>query len=518
MGTPLTEDDTDYRASEETPLISGAATTSTTSEDEVDPRDRYKWPVIILAYSIVFLLELSVGISTPAWNALLEKGICAELHPEIAQLIVAGDENLVCKEPAVQGKLAMYRGWSYTLECIPTILLAVPYGSLSDSWGRKPVGMLSFVGLTLVMIWYEVVFYFPVPMWAYLWSFIGYFIGGGSPVGVSMMYTMLADVVHVDEMASVLLRFYSIFMVSALASNPLGGFLLSQGPWVALIIGNLIMFSSLVAIWLLPETLIVRQWHDVKAGKTADTSPAVAPQDSGGEENSKKRGPRAVIKAAHEQLLQIWDFLVSNKHIVVLMLPLIFQNLGRYLEELLLQYATKRYGWSWSKASYFLTLKSASFIVMLTFLLPAVSTFCLHTLDMSPLSKDLWLSRWSGVLLILADLIITFSYTPALYALGLVLLAGGCGLPPLIRSLLNAQVEPHHVGILNTLLGFLDTLGIMIAAPIFSNALRKGIDLGGGWLGLPFAAGTCITVVATGILWVYRIPTPPRERGDGEEG
>lgn len=154
---------------------------------------------------------------------------------------------------------------------------------------------------------------------------------------------------------------------------------------------------------------------------------------------------------------------------------------------------------------------------MLTFLLPAVSTFCLRTLDMSPPAKDLWLARWSGVLLILADLTITFSCTPALYALGLVLLAGGCGLPPLIRSLLNAQVEPHHVGVLNTLLGFLDTLGVMIAAPIFSNALRKGIDLGGGWIGLPFAAGTCITVVATGFLWVYRIPKPLRETGDGEE-
>lgn len=200
MGTSLTEDDTDYRASEGTPLISGTATTATPSEDEVDPRDKYKWPVIILAYAIVFLVELSIGISNPAWNALLEKGICAELHPELARLLVAGDENPACKAPAVQGKLAMYRGWSYTLECIPTILLAVPYGSLSDSWGRKPVGMLSFVGLTLGMIWYEVVFYFPVPMWAYLWSFIWQFIGGGSPVGVSMMYTMLADVVHVDEM------------------------------------------------------------------------------------------------------------------------------------------------------------------------------------------------------------------------------------------------------------------------------------------------------------------------------
>lgn len=153
---------------------------------------------------------------------------------------------------------------------------------------------------------------------------------------------------------------------------------------------------------------------------------------------------------------------------------------------------------------------------MLTVMLPAMSTFFLHTLGMSPLAKDLWLARWSCVLLILADLLIAFSNTPALFAAGLVLLAGGCGLPPLLRSLLNALVEPHHVGTLNTLLAFMDTLGLMTAAPVFSQALRRGIEMGGGWIGLPFVVAACITAVATGILWVYRLP-PVRPREEVEE-
>lgn len=39
-----------------------------------------------------------------------------------------------------------------------------------------------------------------MPMWTTLLDGIFFFIGGGVPVGVSMLYTMLADVVHVDEM------------------------------------------------------------------------------------------------------------------------------------------------------------------------------------------------------------------------------------------------------------------------------------------------------------------------------
>lgn len=143
---------------------------------------------------------------------------------------------------------------------------------------------------------------------------------------------------------------------------------------------------------------------------------------------------------------------------------------------------------------------------MLTLVLPALSTHCRTRLGMSPLSKDLWLSRWSGAALVLADLVITLSASPLLFAAGLVLLSGGCGLAPLLRSLLNALVEPHHVGMLNTVVGFLETLGIMVAAPVFSWALQVGIEMGGGWIGLPFAAGTLITCVATVMVFAYRIP------------
>lgn len=342
---------------------------------------------------------------------------------------------------------------------------------------------------------------------------------------------------------TVLFRFFSVFLVAELVGNPLGGFLLSRGPWVSLITGNVFIVLVLMSLYILPETLVVRRWHDAKAGKTP--SPRLAPLDGSDDERLKKSSISAALDDARDQLVEVWEFLIGNKRIVVLMLPLIFMTLGKYIQEMLLQYATKRYGWSWSKvcrsfltfylatylfprreittnkaippkATYFLTLKSASFIIMLTVILPAVSSFCLKRLGMSPLSKDLWLSRWSGVMLVVADLAVAFSFTPALFGAGLVLLSGGCGLTPLLRSLLNAQVEPHHVGILNTLLGFLDTLGVMIAAPIFSESLNKGIELGGAWIGLPFVAGAVISCFAAGILWVYRIP-PQVERSVLEE-
>lgn len=145
-------------------------------------------------------------------------------------------------------------------------------------------------------------------------------------------------------------------MVSNLIANPLGGFLLSQGPWVALVTGNFFMLISIAALYFMPETLVVRRWHDAKAGKTAGPgpSPSLMPQESGNEEGLKKSTFRAAVDAAQTQLLHGRDFLVSNRRVVVLMMPLIFETVEKYVEELLMQYATKRYGWSWSKVRFIL--------------------------------------------------------------------------------------------------------------------------------------------------------------------
>lgn len=198
-GKLQTEDDPLHLTSEETPLLPGATRATALGGHEEDPRDKYKWPVIFLTFALIFLVELCIGVSGPAWNALLEQGLCAEAHPGLAQLAAAGDED-PCKDKDVQGRLAMYKGWQSTLECVPTLLLAVPYGLLSDKWGRKPVAMLAFAGTALTTVWYEVVFYFRLPMWTYLLSFVWSIIGGGTAVGVSMLYTTLADVVPADEL------------------------------------------------------------------------------------------------------------------------------------------------------------------------------------------------------------------------------------------------------------------------------------------------------------------------------
>lgn len=117
------DDDRAYANTEATPFIdtSRSHVDKNDEDDDADPRVRLRWPVILYSFCIVFLVEVAINICWPAWNALLEKGICAEIHPDLASLLVAGDDlDARCKEADVQGRLAMYRGWSYTVDALPS--------------------------------------------------------------------------------------------------------------------------------------------------------------------------------------------------------------------------------------------------------------------------------------------------------------------------------------------------------------------------------------------------------------
>lgn len=98
------------------------------------------------------------------------------------------------------------------------------------------------------------------------------------------------------------------------------------------------MVLGFALMYLVPETLSVRRWHDARAGRHPDADN----KNAGG-------GRGGIVAVFHEQMQRIREFLVTNKRAAVLILPFSFMHMGKYIQELLAQYATKRFGWSWSK-------------------------------------------------------------------------------------------------------------------------------------------------------------------------
>jgi len=122
------------------------------TENEIDQQRKQLRPrVMLLVIAMVFGLELGVAMFTPPSSAIMERILCRDFYPEFgngtssADWVPSGD----CKIPGVQAPLAMLRGWSYTFEAIPAMLTAMPWGILSDRWGRKPVLTCGIAGMVL---------------------------------------------------------------------------------------------------------------------------------------------------------------------------------------------------------------------------------------------------------------------------------------------------------------------------------------------------------------------------------
>ncbi|KAL2198393.1 major facilitator superfamily domain-containing protein [Corynascus similis CBS 632.67] len=512
--------------------------------------------VVILSLLLIFLIELAIGMNIPPSNAIMESIICKQMHPEIllpppskpipidlpgpniphlpsttttltpasttapistslknrspvttttdpalprgkirhfAGGVVLVDDP-VCKAPDVQGYLAMLRAWQNTFDCLPGIVGAVPYGILSDRWGRRPVLGLGLAGISASVVFTYVVFYFSdvLPLWTTWFASAFQLIGGGGSIVVAMVYTAIADVVLPIERATVFFQTAAVFLGSQMIAGPLGGAMLIWDPWIPLLVALLVLVISNLTVLAYPETVHL---HDRK--KTQEEQNGVGDDI-----------PRVakLVRKARENLADMRDFVLSNGNLTFLMLSLVFVVLGRYVGEILLQYSTDRYGWSWSTASMVLTVRNAGSLITLLVLLPVASWFCTRRLGMESMAKDLWLARWSGIFQIVGSLTIAAAANGAVYSVGLTWFALGSGISATTRSLLNSLVEEHHVGTLNSLIAFMETVGMTVSGPLLAKSLRVGLDLGGPWVGLPFLTAGVFFVASTAIMWIFRLP------------
>ena len=161
---------------EESPLLERA---SALPPSKSSWRRRLDQHVVILCFILIILLEIGVYLQLAPLNELVEQIICRDYLAEHKERGMLGLQDPRCKNAEVQGKLAMLRGWQSTFDCIPGkpvilslcfnvslkaftdiligMLTAIPYGLMSDTYGRRVVLVMSLFGVMLGVIWYDIV-------------------------------------------------------------------------------------------------------------------------------------------------------------------------------------------------------------------------------------------------------------------------------------------------------------------------------------------------------------------------
>ena len=475
------------------------------------PSNRY---ILSLIVAFIVLVDVGFYLQYVPLTSLLEKSICQSFYPDQFFLQDPGqpprDPSVPdrCKDNEIQAELAFVRGWQGTLDAIPGLLTAIPYAIVADRHGRRPVLILAVVGVILHYCWSELVLFYPQQLsYRLIWVAPSFdMLGGGTAVAVSICWVIVSDIVSADERSTVFFRFGAAALVGELIANPIAAILMRHDPWTPILIGLALVVLSVGILFLVPETLPFR---DERANTEEQLSQAEdLPAYCARTRPPGPEGAFQAIKTAIEILYANVRLVLRDRTILVLLFAYMLTTFGRGFGDILMQFATKRYRWSWSDAAFLLSLRAAVNLVLLLAIMPAF-TFCLgRQLGMKPVQKELWLARASSVIMLLSALAIGLSTSPFEMILGTAFLALSSAFPMLVRSLATSVIDSHHVTALYSTISIVETTTVLFASPIFAKLFHIGLNLGGMGLGLPFDFAAGLSIIAIAAIFVVRVPTP----------
>ncbi|RYP37115.1 hypothetical protein DL767_003069 [Monosporascus sp. MG133] len=278
-------------------------------------------------------------------------------------------------------------------DIIERILLALPYGVMADHRGRKTVFLLFMLGLFISDIWVKLV----------------------------------SDVVPAQERVRALLKLTAMDLVAQIVATPIAAAMMRYSSWYPLALSSaLLVFIALLGLRL-PETRPHR-YRPLPGEDLEEENPG----------QYHRIGRRPLLK----EYEKFFESLKSTLTRPVIMLLFVFflACFGAQALQLLLQYASKKFGWGYGKASLLMSLRSSFHLALATILMPLIDTWISRRWGVPADQKDMTLSQFSGVLLVLGHLTLFLANGPPALCFGLVTTALGSSFLVTLRSTMTALV------------------------------------------------------------------------------
>jgi hypothetical protein len=258
--------------------------------------------------------------------------------------------------------------------------------------------------------------------------------------------------------------------------------LMVSNPWIPMYLGLVVQLVPLVIVFFLPETL------GYNALPSIPSSPISSPGSS--IQSDEQTRAQRLLAALQES----YTFVMADARLL-LMFPAFFIHLILVQRDILMQYISTRYHISLARATVLISIRSGLILLLFLILMPGLNHLFRTRWKYHPRRADLLLSRSSVLIISIGFLFIALAPTLPLLIIAMIVNTFGWGLTLFLRSLMTSLVEGHHVARLNSLLGIFDTTGLMIGSPLLAMAFKKGVAMGGWWIGLPFfgcAAATAL--------------------------
>ncbi|KAI4281097.1 MAG: hypothetical protein L6R35_005743 [Caloplaca aegaea] len=109
---------------------------------------------VILITLTVFIIDVAFRLFDAPQIEIFEHIICNAYYKSNSAIPTANRShwmkatgNSSCVVDAVQSELAILTQIKVTLDMLPSLVLAIPYGSLAETFGRKPIMFMSTIGI-----------------------------------------------------------------------------------------------------------------------------------------------------------------------------------------------------------------------------------------------------------------------------------------------------------------------------------------------------------------------------------
>ncbi|EED22323.1 MFS multidrug transporter, putative [Talaromyces stipitatus ATCC 10500] len=396
----------------------------------------------------------------------------------------------VCKSPAVQKELALVTGWKNTFDILPSIAMALPYGILADRIGRRPVMIMSFASLICSDTWAKIVCWFNLPLRLTWLAGLFQIPGGGNLVATTMVMTVVADVFSAGERNTAIFRLTAMTTVAEIVATPLSAMMLESDPWIPFILGTVIMISSSLFVFLMPETL---GQMNVNSGIQEDTFER-SPEDS--EETSqllptKNDTIAEIVLGKTQEFILSSKFLWTSPRILISIVAVFAGSMDRSSWYLLIQYVSTKFRWSIAEASYLISVRGCMTLATLLVILPILSSFLSRTLHYAPVTKDLYIARFSAASGVLGYLMVSIASSAPILLMGTLFMSFSI---PFVYSVISVATSfvpsQNQIATLYAAMSVSISIGGVVASPMFAGLYAVGMQLGVEWSGLPFAVGS----------------------------
>ncbi|OJD17208.1 hypothetical protein AJ78_02701 [Emergomyces pasteurianus Ep9510] len=478
----------------------------------------------VALFAIVLAFETGGSMLAAPMTRIFESITCLRYYEGQDPTIIRENRYIpeeLCKNKEIQGEVAIVKGYGELFDALSGVLLSLPYGLLADKYGRKPIFCICIPGFILNMIVTGVVLYasdtFPLRM---VWlSTLAWVLGGGYAVASAMVWTMMADVTAESQRAALFFKFGVAIMMADFISSLFTSWFMKYNPWIPMAIGWGLTVIGILPAVLLPETKRTFASEKEHTHELLESSPVEdEPIYFRPEQSRPHIRPPVNISRLFSPIRRMgsqFSFILHDKHLMFLLSTFLVYRLSRGTSWLLIQYISKRYHWTLANANFLNSFKSLLTVFLFLVLLPLASWYLTSRRGIHFRQKDLTLAKGSVILLLIGTFMMGISPSISLFITGLIVQTMGIGFVFIIRSLATTMVHRDQTARLYTAIEILQSIGVTIASPTVTFFFNWGLDLGEGWIGLPWVVASGLFGTTAVLLWMYRLPSLPKQSESG---